>query len=218
MSEVDKIAPTAHEAIATASKQYTDRDTIFLVQKTLLEKGYVDGGPPDGGLNQKTKDEILTFRARNNLQLIPVIDDELLSCLKSAPEKALPVEQVTATKEQIAPKVEIVAIGSQVQNTAWWSKLWAVVTGIPSILLSLLVAIVENLDEATTAIQPLKSLFYDFGNIPGWVWLVGVVALATVFGFQAMRISNLSKQLEAAAVEGYQRGTIKNDLPPKEQA
>lgn len=213
MAELEKVAPTAHEAVESASQNFTDKETVAMVQRTLLSLGYVDGGPADGELNQKTKDEILTFRARNNLQLIPVIDQELLNTLRTAPPKALPLEQVLATKETIAPKVEVVEKADKVQRTAWWAKLWAWLTGLPAWMVALSGFIIENLDEATSYIQPLKNLLYDFQNIPPLVWVALIAIVATIMGYQAMTIAKLSKQIEESAVEGYQRGTIKNDLP-----
>lgn len=214
----EKIAPTLSEATAAAPERITDKETIAFVQRALLAKGYVDGGPADGVLSQKTKDEILSFRARNNLQLIPVIDKELIGALEVAPLKALPLEQVTATKKEIAPKVEVVAKAEKVQVSAWWAKVWAFVTGVPAWLITLAGFIIQNLDEATSYIQPLRNLLFDFQNINPLVWVALVAAIATVLGWQAMTISKLSKQIEDSAVEGYQRGTIKNDLPPKEEA
>jgi peptidoglycan hydrolase-like protein with peptidoglycan-binding domain len=213
---VQQVAPTQTEAVQVAPEHFTDRETVALVQRLLLEKGYVDGGPANGEFGQKTRDEILIFRARNNLQMIPVIDRDLIRALEVAAPKALPIEQVTATAPQIAPKVEVVAINEKVKKVAWWSKLYAWVTGIPAAFIPLLVAAVDNIDEATTAIAPLKNLFFDVGNIPGWVWFVGVAGLAGLFGYQAMQISKLSQQLEEKTVEGYQRGTIKNDVPPQQ--
>lgn len=215
---VEKVAPTAQEAAKVASEQFTDKETVAMVQRLLLAKGYVDGGPPDGELNQKTKDEILVFRARAGLQLIPVIDRELISCLEIAPPKALPVEQVTATKADVAPKVEVVAIADKVQRSAWWTKLWAWIIGIPSGLFTLLGAIVNNLDEATAAIQPVRNLLYDVQGVPTWFWIATIVGLACIMGYQGMVISSLSHKQEEAAIDGYQRGTIKNDIPPTDEA
>lgn len=218
MSNTDGPVPTAQEAVKLAVENFTDKDTVAAVQKALLAKGYVDGGPADGELSQKTKDEILTFRARNNLPLVPVIDSELIRALETAPMKALPVEQVTATKAEIAPKVEVVAKTEKVVNSAWWTKLWAFVTGIPAGLFTLLGAVISNLDEASEMVAPLKALFYEVHAINPFVWIGLIAVVALVLGWQAMTISKLSKQVEEAAVEGYQRGTIKNDIPPKEDA
>jgi hypothetical protein len=213
---VEKVAPTQTEALVAAPEAFTDKETVAMVQRMLLAKGYVDGGPADGTLNQKTKDEILTFRARNNLQLIPVIDRELIDALEHAPAKALPLEQVTATKEQIAPKVEVVKVADKVQASAWWTQIWAWVTGLPAWLIALAGFVIEHLDDATNAVAPLKNLLFDFQNINPVIWVVLIAIIATVMGYQAMTIARLSKKIEEAAVEGYQRGTIKNDLPPSE--
>lgn len=213
---VPQVAPTQAEAVQAAPEAFTDKETVALVQRLLLAKGYVDGGPANGELGQKTKDEILTFRARNNLQLIPVIDRDLINALEVAAPKALPLEQVTATKADIAPKVEVVAKVEKVQRSAFWTKVWAFITGVPAGLIAFLGFVIENLDEATTYISPLKNLLFDFQNINPLVWIGLTAAIAGVMGWQAWTISKLSKQIEESAVEGYQRGTIKNDLPPVE--
>lgn len=212
-------APTALEAIKASPENFTDKDTVTAVQKAFLEKGYADGSQPDGEMGKVTQDTILSFRARNNLPLIPVIDSELLRALEVAPQKELPIRQVTATKAEIAPVVEVVAISDKVQRVAWWSKLYAWITGLPVGLITVLGLVVDNLDEATTAISPVRSFFSEIGgSVPVWVWLVGLVGIAILFGYQAKKIENLTAKLEAKAVTGYQQGTIKNDLPPKEDA
>lgn len=212
-NQAGQIAPTLTEAIQNAPEQFTDKETVAMVQRLLLAKGYVDGGPATGELGQKTKDEILTFRARNNLQLIPVIDRELINTLETAPLKALPLEQVTATKEDIAPKVEVIKDADKMQRSAWWSNIWAWVTGVPAWLVTLAGFVIQNLDEATEYITPLKTLLFDFQNINPLVWVALIAAIATVMGWQAMTISRLSKKIEESTVEGYQRGTVKNDVP-----
>lgn len=215
---VAQVAPTQAQAIQEAQHEaFTDTETVALVQRLLLSKGYVDGGPATGVLGQKTKDEILTFRARNNLQLIPVIDRDLIKALELAPNKSVPIEQATATKAEVAAKVEIVADTNKVQKTAWWQKLWAWITGAPAATIAVAGYALENVDEATEAVAPLKQLLYDFQGISPFVWLLVIAAIAGVMGYQAMTIARLSKKVEDNAVEGYQRGTLKNDLPPAEQ-
>jgi hypothetical protein len=205
-------APTSQQVL-DIDPGYTDKEIVAAVQRALLAKGYPDVGATDGVLGDMTKDEILAFRQRNNLPLVPIIDDALLKVLEVAPPKAPSLSQIEATPEILKEKVEVVALGNEVKEAAWWTKVWAALTGVPTLLLTLLTAIVDNLDEATAAIQPLRSFFFDASNIPGWVWLLGITAIAGIFGYQAMTISALSKRLEQSAVEGYQKGTIKNDLP-----
>lgn len=215
---VQQLALTQTEAQSSAPDALVDKETVAMVQRMLLAKGYVDGGPANGVFGQKTKDEILTFRARNNLQLVPTIDADLIKALETAPAKALPLEQVLATKETIAPKVEVVHVVDKVRRSAWWTKLWAYVTGIPPMLITLAGFVINSLDDATSFITPLKNLLYGVEGISPLVWIGLISFVALIMGYQAMTIAKLSKQIENAAVEGYQRGTIKNDLPPSDPA
>lgn len=212
---VAQVAPTQAEAVQAGPEQFTDKDTVAMVQRLLLAKGHVYGGT-NGVLGQKTKDEILSFRARNNLQMIPTIDRDLIKALENAPDKSLPVEQVTATTEQISPKVQVVAVNTKVQLSTWWTKLWAWLTALPSGLIVLAGFAIENIDSATATIRPLRNLLSNVQNVNPllWIGLIGFTAL--LMGYQAMTISKLSKKLENAAVGGYQRGTLTNDVPSKE--
>lgn len=212
---VTVVVPTAQEAEAIAPENFTDKETVMRVQKALLAKGYVDLGEPNGELGQKTKDVILSFRARNDLPLLPVIDSQFIAILENAPQKQVPIEQATATKEEVAQKVEVVAVAQKVSNQSWWAKLWAIVTAVPPALIAFTSLIIDNLDEAYNAISPIKLLVGD-GSFSVWIWVCVVLVIATIMGIQAMMIGRLSRQLEEKAVEGYRQGTIKNDVSKEE--
>lgn len=211
---VTVVVPTAQEAEAIAPENFTDKETVMRVQKALLAKGYVDIGEANGELGQKTKDVILSFRARNDLPLLPVIDSQFIAILENAPQKQVPVEQATATKAEVAQKVEVVAVTQKIINQSWWAKAWAFVAGVPPIFIGLISVIIDNLDEAYNAISPLRLLVGDSFSI--WIWLGVTIVVAGIMGYQAMMISKLSKQIEEKAVEGYRQGTIKNDVPKEE--
>lgn len=175
------------------------------VQKLLLQKGYVEAGPVDGDIAPKGKTEaaILDFRNRNNLPLTPAIDDTLIAALRTADPKVLPIEQVTATAAEIAPKVEAV-------KQTRWAKFWAKIAAYPSLIGAALLAVAERFDDAVGYLRPLK----DFaGDIPAWAWIGGAGAVAALIAY------NLGRA-ETAQVESYRSGTMGDDNTeqPKESA
>lgn len=210
MAESSAQPLTAAQAVAAVPPSIDDMETVAVVQQTLLDKGYLDGGPPDGDLGPQTKDEIIAFRARNNLPLVPVIDQALLEKLETAPQKSIPYEQITATPAVVAENVAAAKTNNEVKNVSAWSKLTAWFFGLPSFVLPLTLAIIDNFDEASTAIAPLRTVF---GDLPGKFYFIAFGLIALVFGYQAVRIERLSKQVEDHLVTGYKIGTVKNDAP-----
>lgn len=206
-------APTSAQATA-AFPGYRDAETVAWVQRTLLLKGYPDGGRIDGIIGDQIKDEILAFRQRNNLPLIPVIDDQLLDALQTAPNKQASPSQMEATPEKLAQKVAVVAEAKEVRGTTFWLKLMAFITGIGSTIVSILNLLLDHLDEAGNIINPVRTMFADL-PIPVWGWFLIMALVALVIGLQAWHVEKKADNVVEAAVEGYREGTIKNDLPPK---
>lgn len=193
-------APTTDQILAEAAATTPPMAAIYspevvsAVQEKLLERNYVDGGPVDGKLGDKLKDEILAVRRREGLPLTPTIDAEFLKKLETAAPKALPIEQVTATATEIAPKVEAV-------RKTRWAKFWAKVTAWPSLAVGSVLAVIERFDEAVEKIAPLKNMASE---VPAYAWIAGVGVVATLLAIY------LGKT-ESDMVEGYQKGTVKND-------
>lgn len=218
MADEPKIL-TANEAVAAAITSpdiptpITDVGTIKYAQSALRDLGYVELNEIDGKLEGLTKDAILSFRARNNLPLVPCIDSQFLMTLEAAPKKEQPERVQAATVEDLKPRVEAVKVTEQTKFAAWWQKLWSGLIATPSILIGIAIAGVEHIDEAVTAFQPLRSLFSDLPIGFGW-WLLGFGGVAAVFGYQAYRIEQLSKKTEQSLVTGYREGTVKNDATP----
>lgn len=178
------------------------RRIIEGVQRRLLELGYSGGGAADGFMGKRTEGSILNFRNRNGLPLVPVIDDELLAALTVANKVERPIEQTEATVSDIAPKVEAV------QKT-WWAKAWAWIMGLPAFLGTLFLGIVENLGDAIDKISPLKQFLGEFLSSisPLTMVLMGTTAVTIV----SFIIWWQAKGAETALVDGYQRGTVRND-------
>lgn len=202
--------PTAAEAVAASPlAPITNREAIREAQYRMRDLGYVDFGEPDGVVGLLMKDEILAFRHRNNLPLVPQIDSEFMKALAIAQPKALPTRQVEASEEHVAERVEVVNTTAQVANVSAWGKIMAYLTGAPAGVGTLIYAAVDNFDEATAALQPVKTMF---DQIPTKYYLVGFVVIAAIFGYQAIRAQRLAQQAKEQIVEGYREGTVKNDV------
>jgi len=184
------------ESVA-ASEPLTSLDdvrTVKAVQARLLQLGYVDGGPADGQLDGKTKDEILAMRRREGLPLTPTIDTEFLTQLLVASPKVVSQDQKTATVVQIAPKVEAV-------KQTWRTRFWAKITAWNSVIAAAILAISNNFETAVNIIAPVKNLLSE---VPGWIWLVCIGGIASLIAWQA-------GHTEQSMVDGYRAGTVKND-------
>ena len=186
----------------SVTSQIRDAQKIADVQHRLLELGYVGAGPIDGEMGKKTEATILNFRNRNGLPLVPYIDEELVAALATAPKISLPPAQVTATVKDIAPKVEAV------QKT-WWAKAWAWILGLPSAVFTVIVGIINSLGDAIERLTPLKDLLGEsLTKLPPVTMILVGTTLTTAVSFL---IWWQTKRAEDALVDGYQRGTVRND-------
>lgn len=193
--------------------------TVGRVQQRLLDLGYVDVGPVDGFMGDKTKDNIQAFRRREGLPLATklgeplFIDAELLAKLDTAKPKELPLEQTSATVEDIIPKVEAVKENNESIKTAWHTRLWAFITGIPAGIVAVILAIVDKFDEAVAAISPVMGMF---NMIPVYVWIGGFSIIALGFAYQAHVMKGQSEKAQDKLVEGFRTGAVKNDPRPED--
>jgi hypothetical protein len=203
---------TAQQAENVSKESFNDFDTVLMVQKTLKDKGYVDVGEFDGDLGKMTIDAIMSFRTRNNLPLVPVIDNQFLDALERAPQKEIPPRQASASVEHVAERVEAVKKTDQIERVSWWSKFVAWIIGAPSVALAILQAIISNIDDAISAVTPIKDAFGT--DIP-ITWMIFIfIAIAIILGYQQYRIGKLSAQVKEELVDGYRVGTVKNDAKP----
>lgn len=185
---------TAAEAVAAVPEAIFDPAIVLDVQRKLIAKGYVDVGGVDGDPGQMTQDTILSFRARNDLPLVPVIDRDFIRALDVALPKSIPIEQANATVAHVADRVAVV-------KTNWWQRVWAKILAFPSVALAITTAIIDNLNDASGKLSAVKAFLSD---VPVWIWpaLVAVVALV---------LSRNANKIETGMVQGYQQGTVKND-------
>ena len=201
---------TAVEAVqASPLAPITNPEVVKWVQQTLIDLGYPEVGEPDGKIGGMTRDTLLSFRRRENLPLVPTIDDELIRAIRVAAPRVLPVRQTEATEAHVAERVEAVKQVAEVERVGWWSKAWAVIAGVPSLILSLVLAAIDQFDEAMTALMPVKN---TFDTIPIKYYIVGFVVMAALLGIQQVRITRLANAAKKELVTGYREGTVKNDM------
>jgi hypothetical protein len=200
---------TAAQAVAAMpGANYTnDPETVAFVQRRLIALGYVDVGGIDGNAGQVTQDTILSFRARNDLPLVPVIDNDFMMALAVALPKQIPVEQANASVQLVSERVEVV-------RTNWWAKIWARLQLWVSLLITVFSAIFDHLGEASDKLVTVRAFLYD---VPVWVWPL----LAAIVAYL---ISRSAANVETGIVTSYRQGTVKNDatadvvdLPPSGQ-
>lgn len=204
------IVLTAAEAVqASPLAPITNSEVVKWVQQTLIDLGYPEIGEPDGNIGGMTRDTLLAFRRRVNLPLVPTIDDDLIRALRVAAPRVLPARQIEATEAHVAERVEAVKNVAEVERVGWWSKAWAWIIGVPNLLFGLLLAAIDQFDEAMAALMPVKN---TFDTIPIKYYIIGFVGMAALLGIQQIRISRLANAAKKELVTGYRDGTVKNDM------
>ena len=160
-----KPAPVAPKAPVPSG---VDKETIKRVQEQLIALGYTEVGGADGKVGTMTRAAIRAFRAENGLPAGDQIDDALLLALQKAKPRELAPERENATDATVREKVPEV-------QANWMAKMGAFVVGIPAAIGGLFDGVLGNLGPAAGYIQPIKDYADD---VPGWVWLAGLAAIA----------------------------------------
>lgn len=183
-----QVAPVpAPEAAATATA--VDKETVERVQEQLKGLGYTEVGGVDGKVGTMTATAIRAFRAENGLPAGDGIDDELLLALQKAKPRQIAPERSNAPADVVRDKVPEV-------KANWLSKIGGYIVGIPAAIGALVKPALDNIPVAKTYIDPLTSMA---GDVPGWVWLAGVAAIAGALVL-------VSRHGEAKGVEAFQTG------------
>lgn len=145
----------------------TDKVTVEVVQRKLKALNYQVGGI-DGVIGTMTKEAILAFRMDNGLPLVPVIDQAMLSALDDAKPRELAGEREQADDATVRDKVPEV-------RTSWLTKIAAFIVGIPAAIAGAFDGVLGNIGAAKDYVAPVQEFA---GDVPGWVWLLIVAAIA----------------------------------------
>jgi len=188
--EPPAVAPPAPvEPVPVQPQRYTDKATIERVQTRLKELGYSEVGGIDGKIGDLTRTAILAFRNENGLPVIDTIDDELLLTLSTAKPRKLAPERTEAPPSVVHDKIPEAKM-------SFWSKVISFIVGAPAAAIGLVGGSLEYLGAAKGYIDPIKE---GAADIPGYVWIGGVVAVSVVLFL-------LSRRGEAKSVEAFQSG------------
>lgn len=83
-------------SISTFATEYTDKDTIKLVQQALNDLNY-NCGNPDGIAGKKTTSAIQEYQSKHGLSVTGIVDDELLESLDLIHSNSSAKEETTFT-------------------------------------------------------------------------------------------------------------------------
>lgn len=83
-------APVATSAVVSSKEELRG------IQTKLKELGYHEVGDPDGRWGDKTQTAVLAFRAENDLELLPTIDDKFKAALWTATPRRVGEKRATA--------------------------------------------------------------------------------------------------------------------------
>jgi muramidase (phage lysozyme) len=173
----------------------TDKNTVSQVQARLFELGYTEVGSRkkdgsfDGGLGDMTRAAILAFRNDNGLPVVDYVDQALLLALLQAKPRQLSPARVEAKPADVRQQVPEA-------KAAWWTQVGAWVLGIPATLGAAASGVIDNLDGSRGYLEPVKQFA---GDIPPWLWFVGVALVALFIWWR-------SHQAQAASTIAYQTG------------
>lgn len=103
---------------AMAFTEYSDKNTVKLVQQVLNNAGY-DCGTPDGVAGKKTQAAIQDYQSTHGLPVTGVIDDALLQAMK------LPQQALASTQEQAGEQGQAAPSDSETQSSDLTYKLYA---------------------------------------------------------------------------------------------
>jgi muramidase (phage lysozyme)/peptidoglycan hydrolase-like protein with peptidoglycan-binding domain len=188
-------APRPAEDRPAPSEAITDVAVVRQVQARLFELGYTEVGSReadgtfDGKVGRMTRAAILAFRDDADLPLVSYIDQELrLALLDAKPRELAPArtEAKPAVVREQVPEA----------RAAWWTKIGAWVLGVPAAIGTVVSGVLDNLDGSRGFLEPVKQFA---GDVPPWMWFVGVGAIA-FFLWQN------SRKGEQASVAAFQTG------------
>lgn len=180
---------------APATGAITDKPTVAQVQARLFELGYTEVGSRkkdgtfDGGIGDMTKAAILAFRNDNGLPVVDHIDQAMLLALLSAKPRVLAPARTEAKPAEVREHVPEA-------KAAWWSQMGAWVLGVPATAGAAVSGVLDNLDGSRGYLEPVKQFA---GDIPSWVWFLGVAGVALFIWWR-------SRQAQAASLTAFQTG------------
>jgi uncharacterized protein (TIGR02594 family) len=168
---------------------------ILGVQKVLKALGYHEVGDLDGEWGGRTAGAIAAYKNDRHLAGMPEIDEDLLADLRAATEagwrRPIARKRSEADAGKAAQKIDTV-------NQTWWSRLWAKVVAIPTLLVAAWGWVTENFDGVRAHAQPL---FDTLGVVPWWLWVAGI-------GGAAVAIWISQRKAEQSVVDAVRDGRI----------
>jgi len=177
----------APAALVSVPQAMTGATTVRVVQERLKELGYTEVGNADGKLGKLTQTAILAFRNEHDLPVSSDIDQELLDALDDAQPRDLPRNDASAaTVRAAAPEVA----------SNWRLKIGAAIGAAIGSIGTFFDGILANLGIARGYIDNIRDYASD---VPGWVWMLGVVGIAGGVYFVA-------RHGEKKGVEAFQNG------------
>lgn len=161
------------------------KETVQRVQQQLYDLNYNPGTKDpvkgwDGIPGKLTNGAILSFKNDHGLPVNTDIDEAFLTALASAPPREMAPARANATGSQVAAKVPEA-------NVHWWTRLGAYI-GLGS------TTVAGATDYIAPSVGYLQTIKDFVGDVPPWVWFLGVIALCFILGIAAQYGLNKTKQ------------------------
>lgn len=168
---------------------------IEAVKKRLAALGYNEFGMLNGDWGGRTVGTIAAFKLDRGLNGPAIIDDALRQELDSAEAEGWHRPIAEARKNATASDIQEV-VPAVKQN--WWQKFVAYIIGIPAAIGAFFKNLFGDDADPTSYFSVAKRFL---GDIPGEVWLLGIVAIAGFVLYKAIKAQN-------EIVQAYREGKI----------
>lgn len=172
----------------TTSDRITNEDAIRSAQLYLTNLGYPTGGI-DGKAGKQTRRAIILFQTDNDMEPTGVLTNEVFTRLLSGKPAEIPIERAEATNAHVREKTPEV-------KSNFIAKVWSGITLAFSAVVAFFEGILQNLDDATSYLDPVKNVL---GDVPGWGWAVLAMGVAATIFFA-------SSKGEKAGIEAFKEG------------
>jgi hypothetical protein len=182
----------------------TDEHRVRVVQQWLRNLGYVEVGVADGKLGTFTKGAIRDYRADKGLPLGDYIDEQLIDTLATDKEpRKLDPKRAGASPGEVKERIPEAAEAGKAKELSALGKIGAQFTAILAAVFAFFDAIVSKIPYASGWLAPIKDLL---GDVPGYVWIGGVLAVAVAVYVLNRETEKAADNALDASVDAFREG------------
>lgn len=178
--------PTADDTTTINVDDGLSEGEVLALQQRLRDLGYSEVGRPDGKWGPRTSAAVSAFQATVSLPVTGELDKTTAAALATSGPRPVSDARAKTTASDLRKA------GDGVAKSAWWTKLWSAIFGVPTFALG----VAQQTGTASGYISTAKSVL---ANVPDEVWFVALCGVAAAIYLTANRT-------ESAAVANVRDG------------